>query len=111
MVDGNQGSGKVLTSDANGVGTWQNAGGGGFGTWETRNRDTTYTAATDGLVYWVVEDGHNGIKFYRNGAIMAEIDTKTGRVFLIPVKQGQTWRAWDYPGNHQILTWIPLGGS
>lgn len=33
FVDGNQGNGKVLTSDANGNASWQNASGGGSNAW------------------------------------------------------------------------------
>lgn len=39
IVDGNQASGKVLTSDANGVGTWQAAGAGSV-TWNTISNPT-----------------------------------------------------------------------
>jgi hypothetical protein len=45
MVDGNQAAGKVLTSDANGVGTWQ-AAAGGMGGSGTANYVPKFTAST-----------------------------------------------------------------
>jgi hypothetical protein len=52
IVDGNQVAGRVLTSDANGLATWQAAGGGGtqFGVLQTKSNNNVYLAATDGFV-------------------------------------------------------------
>lgn len=47
MVDGNQGAGKVLTSDANGVGTWQAAAGGGASGWTDDGTVVRLTTTTD----------------------------------------------------------------
>ncbi|MGB2696394.1 MAG: hypothetical protein WBD28_00885, partial [Candidatus Zixiibacteriota bacterium] len=46
MVDGNQAAGKVLTSDANGVGTWQASAAGGIGGSGTANYVPKFTAST-----------------------------------------------------------------
>lgn len=55
MVDGNQGAGKVLTSDANGVGTWQPASGGSsvktYKALISQNAPITIAGATTGPIY------------------------------------------------------------
>lgn len=48
-TDGNQGAGKVLTSDANGVATWQPAAGGGSSQWATSGNDISYTTGNVGV--------------------------------------------------------------
>ncbi|HRG52886.1 MAG TPA: hypothetical protein PLL00_08630 [Bacteroidia bacterium] len=49
-TDGNQGAGKVLTSDANGVATWQTApAGGGSSQWTTAGNDISYTTGNVGV--------------------------------------------------------------
>lgn len=52
IADGTQGAGKVLTSDANGVGTWSLAGVGSYvGSWDTSyaNKTLSATLAYNGL--------------------------------------------------------------
>jgi hypothetical protein len=49
MVDGNQAAGRVLTSDANGVGTWQDAAAGGGGGWADDGNAVRLETATDSV--------------------------------------------------------------
>lgn len=48
-TDGTQGAGKVLTSDANGVASWQPAAGGGSSQWTTSGNDINYTTGNVGV--------------------------------------------------------------
>lgn len=51
IADGTQGAGKVLTSDANGVASWQTpaSGGGGSSQWVSNGNDITYTQGQVGV--------------------------------------------------------------
>ncbi len=57
MVDGNQAAGKVLTSDANGVGTWQSAAG-GDNDWTFRITDTADTTLITGGAWGIARYGN-----------------------------------------------------
>jgi hypothetical protein len=58
MVDGNQAAGKVLTSDANGVGTWQAAAGAGDIDWTFRITDTADTTLITGGEWGIARSGN-----------------------------------------------------
>ena len=57
MVDGNQAAGKVLTSDANGVGTWR-AAAGGDNDWTFRITDTADTTLMMGGEWGIARSGN-----------------------------------------------------
>jgi hypothetical protein len=68
-VDGNQGYGKVLTSDATGNATWQSSTGGGGGNWglygnSGTNMITNYIGTTD----------YNGLTFKTNNVTFGSVD-------------------------------------
>lgn len=58
MVDGNQAAGKVLTSDANGLGTWQAAAGPGDNDWTFRITDTADTTLMTGGEWGIARSGN-----------------------------------------------------
>ncbi|KPL21265.1 MAG: hypothetical protein AMS23_09580 [Bacteroides sp. SM1_62] len=84
MVDGNQAAGKVLTSDASGVGTWQ-AAAGGIGGSGTANYVSKFTASTtlgNSIIY--EESGNVGIgtsnpsnPIWVNGTVLEIVEPTT----------------------------------
>jgi hypothetical protein len=58
MVDGNEAEGKVLTSDANGVGTWQPAMGGADTDWSLNLSDGNDTTLTTGGAWGIARYGN-----------------------------------------------------
>ena len=73
MVDGNEQSGYVLTSDANGVGSWQASAGGGATidpyqdegnvtsiTWDVSGTSTNYEATLTGVTTLTMSNVRNG---------------------------------------------------
>lgn len=94
MVDGNQGAGKVLTSDASGVGTWQ----------------TSSSATPAGAVFYMaankIPTGYlecNGAAISRTtyAALFAVVGTMYGNgngstTFNLPDLRGEFIRGWDH---------------
>ena len=72
LIDGNEGANKVLTSDANGVGTWQAAGGGGGGT--VQGTDGTYDiqATNEGTVAGNVR-GENSVDLQTSRSLATQV--------------------------------------
>lgn len=73
LVDGTQAAGKVLTSDANGVATWQTpSGGGGGGYWTDAGSGNLYNTTQAGTVAIGLTTVPSGYKLAVAGNIIAE---------------------------------------
>ncbi|MDD5568199.1 MAG: hypothetical protein PHY88_03235 [Candidatus Omnitrophica bacterium] len=121
IVDGNQSSGYVLTSDANGVGTWK-ANSGSFGDWEVMTPNVTYQASTDGFVvakyccmgsisgYTDSSSTPSRIRAFHkdNGD---DADDSSGSITM-PVRKGDYWKVvLEGSWSTCSIYWLPLGTS
>jgi hypothetical protein len=125
IVDGNQGAGKVLTSDANGLASWQAGGTGGscsLGDMETRNNEQVYQATTDGFVVtssnWAYSEVYVGNSASNLNIVFKEAPAAQGPQpswgsMSIPVKQGLYWKVTARTDSPPVIYWQPLncGGS
>lgn len=129
MVDGNQGAGKVLTSDANGVGTWQEpqVGIGGSGTTNYIPKFTDSTTLGNSIIY-ESPSGNIGIGttnpanlldvYEANPAPGADavvsIRSADSNAYLKFSKGGATYSSWlqfDDPGQEGRWMMGQLGGT
>lgn len=115
IVDGNQGSGKVLTSDANGVASWQTPSGGGVNTLDEAYDQGGMGAgkmitADSGAVHIGGEDGLMVTGTFGSGDIVSVTGAGT-RMFFNPRKSAfragtSTSALWDNDsiGNYSAAT-------
>lgn len=93
---GNPGAGKVLTSDASGLATWENAGGGGgwglTGNAGT-NAATNFIGTTDAANLVLKSNNYEALRIYNGGAIVA---TGNSTIGVTPVS-----------GSGSRMMWIP----
>ena len=110
---GSPGAGKVLTSDATGLATWQTpSGGGGSGSgWNTTGNsglsNTNFIGNTDAVDLNFKTNNNNGLTLTSGGALLATGSTSTGttpatgagsRMMWIPAKGA--FRAGTVTGTH-----------
>ncbi|MBL7773715.1 MAG: tail fiber domain-containing protein [Chitinophagaceae bacterium] len=108
---GNPGAGKVLTSDANGLATWQTPSGGSGSGWNTTGNSglnsTNFIGNTDAVDLNFKTNNANGLTLTSGGALLATGSTSTGttpatgagsRMMWIPAKGA--FRAGTVTGTH-----------
>jgi len=105
MVDGNQAAGKVLTSDASGVGTWQTASGG---------IPSGVIVMWWGLIGsipegWALCDGTNGTPDLRDRFIVG-----AGSSYIVGATGGEAFHTLtinEMPSHTHTTTWYEHGGE
>jgi len=124
IQDGTEGAGKVLTSDADGVGTWQAPQASSFGSIVDKACDTPYLAETDGFVMAI--PGNDGTNYwsYLHGQISDSVSgpwttishghgyTPSGGKgsITMPVKKGVYWQIVTAYGVPALAVhWMAVG--